>query len=154
MFLISSANSSIVIVCFILWLVLYGISKWLKADMDSSHRKWQKRVKIDGKHIKVPFDDLTIKSKKVYEYRQEDYRRTRKSGYTENYSYADPDTERDRCWLEYTMIIEDEPVIFRSTSVIRDKKSLEIKLYMQQGVDLYFNESNGDYYFDMEPLEE
>src|SRR5690606_4536689 len=109
---------------------------------------------IDGKHIKVPFDDLTIKSKKVYEYRQEDYRRTRKSGYTENYSYADPDTERDRCWLEYTMIIEDEPVIFRSTSVIRDKKSLEIKLYMQQGVDLYFNESNGDYYFDMEPLEE
>ena len=154
MFLILSANSSIVIVCFILWIILYIISKWLNADLESSRRKWQGRIKKDGKHIKVPFDGLTIKSKKIYEYRREAYRRTRKSGYTENYSEAEPGTEQDLCWLEYSMVLEGESEIFESTPVVRDKKSLEIKLYMQQGVDLYYNESTGAYYFDMEPVEE
>jgi hypothetical protein len=152
MFLISASQPLAAITYLILLGALTLIVKWQKAKFLASEKKRRENIRKKGKLIKVPFDDIIIRVKKIHQVRQNKNSLIAKKGITENYSEAEPGTEQDMCCLVYNLKIGSKEITLESEYFIEDKKNMEIKLFMNEGIDVYYDLQSEDYFFDTDVL--
>lgn len=123
---------------------LYRKSKLKQWEREDEHKR--NIIKKKGKKITIPFEDIKIVSFK----HKIDAGRAVSSWDDRNNTRFDFGHDRKDVVVEYFSIqYKYRDMCFESSPVIMDRKTLEIKLYMQKEIHLYHDELTGDYFFDL-----
>ena len=111
---------------------------------------YRNRVVSSGKKIAIPSDRLKITSY-INSRSVPASKSMRKQAH--NYLYDRANAEKyvvtETTWLECS----HKGKKFKSNGFSIDRKVLEIKLYMQNEVYIYYDNATGDYFFDLDFLE-
>jgi hypothetical protein len=139
---------------FILILAVGGIlhlhKKYRERQQRAAVDAYQDRVASGGEKIAIPYDKIKITSH-IDSKSVPASRSMRKQAH--NYLYDCANAEKyvvtETTWLECS----HNGKKFKSSGFTLDRNVLEIKLYMQKEVYIYYDNATGDYFFDLNFLE-
>lgn len=151
---ISSLYAHVPFPILIVVLAVGGILHFHKKYRDRQQRAkddaYRNRVVSNGKKIAIPYDKIKITSH-IDSKSVPASQSMRKQAH--NYLYDRANAEKyvvtETTWLECS----HNGKKFKSSGFSIDRKVLEIKLYMQKEVYIYYDNATGDYFFDLDFLE-
>jgi hypothetical protein len=144
----TDANFVITVICLVLFLIFTIFRKINQADDSAKYKIWKKQL-LKGEQIVIPYEKIKIKG----------FKNSRSVPVTKNMDaqawnqLVNPASSEKYVVNEYFHLeARHNGRLYKSDSIAIDKTVLEIKLYLQKGVNVYFDRESKRYVFDLDFL--